>query len=97
MARPRTFMGIPRERIPWAPVVDVERCSGCGACLDECPNGVYALDDQEGVARVVAPNQCVVLCDKCAPACPSDAISFPDKDATKRLLRELASHARAPD
>lgn len=91
---PRSYMGIPRERIPWAPVIDGERCSGCGACLDECPNGVFALDGEEGVSQVVAPLQCVVLCDKCARTCPSDAISFPDKDATKKLLRELASRAR---
>jgi NAD-dependent dihydropyrimidine dehydrogenase PreA subunit len=92
----RSYMGIPREQIPWAPIIDVDRCNGCGACLEECPNGVYALDEQEGVSRVVAPLQCVVLCDKCALTCPSDAISFPDKAATKKLLRELVPGAGKP-
>ena len=94
---PKSYMGIPRERIPWAPVIDIDRCSGCGACLEECPNGVYVLDEQEGVARVVAPLQCVVLCDKCALTCPTDAISFPDKEATKKLLRELVPGATRPE
>jgi ferredoxin len=87
----QSYMGIPRERIPWAPIIDVALCNGCGACLNECPNGVYVLDEDEGVSKVVAPNQCVVLCDKCAAVCPTDAISFPDKGATKTLLRELVA------
>lgn len=95
MTRPRSYMGIPRERIPWAPIVNAELCSGCGACLEECPNGVFALDDSAGLTRVVEPNQCVVLCDKCALSCPSGAISFPDREETKKLLRELVKAERS--
>ncbi len=87
-------MGIPRDRIPWWPTIDAEACNGCGACLEECPNGVFAADDEEGKMRVVAPMQCVVLCDKCAPGCPTQAISFPDKGETRRLLRSILAQER---
>ncbi len=94
----RTYLGIPREKIPWAPVIDRDACIGCGECLETCPNGVFALNDAEGKMEVVAPDNCVVLCDKCVASCGQDAIRFPDKDETKALLKQLlaAQQARAP-
>lgn len=95
-----TFMGLPREAIPWAPSIDPERCIGCGDCLDVCPNGVYALNEQTNLMDVVRPDQCVVLCDKCAAFCPQEAIRFPDKETTKAhlrdLLRSLPASSRRP-
>lgn len=85
----RAYMGIPREKIPWHPEVDMEKCIGCGQCLETCPNGVYILDAEIGKIVVAEPDNCVVLCDKCAGFCAQEAISFPDKEETKRLLARL--------
>jgi NAD-dependent dihydropyrimidine dehydrogenase PreA subunit len=82
-------MGIPREKIPWQPEVDAEACIGCGDCLETCPNGVFTLSYPDDRAVVANPGNCVVLCDKCAGFCPADAISFPDKEATKKLIGGL--------
>lgn len=87
----RTYMGIPREQIPWSPKVDEDQCIGCGECLEVCPNGVYVLNEETNTMEVADPNNCVVLCDKCAGFCPVEAISFPDKEETKRLLQKLVS------
>ncbi len=84
-----SYMGIPREKIPWCPRVDAVECTGCGECIQTCPNNVFALDKQAGRVEVANPDNCVVLCDKCAPFCPQEAIAFPDKTATKRLLSKL--------
>lgn len=85
----RPYMGIPREKIPWAPRIDPEKCIGCGKCLEVCPNGVYVLNEAQEKMEVAQPDNCVVLCDKCAAFCPQEAISFPDKDETKRLVARL--------
>ena len=90
----RSYMGIPREKIPWNPTIDEEKCAGCGECLEACPNGVYLLDEAAGKVKVVYPNNCVVLCDKCAPFCNQEAISFPDKQETKKLVGRLLAEMR---
>ena len=88
MAR-RVYLGIPREHIPWAPAVDPEKCVGCRECVDMCSNGVYVLHEAQSRAQVAEPNNCVVLCDKCAGFCPQGAISFPDREETKKLIGRL--------
>lgn len=85
----RPYMGIPREKIPWRPEVDADKCIGCGDCLDTCPNGVFVLNEKTDKVEVAEPNNCVVLCDKCAGFCPSDAISFPDKKMIKQLIGKI--------
>jgi NAD-dependent dihydropyrimidine dehydrogenase PreA subunit len=47
------------------------------------------MNEQTGKVEVANPDNCVVLCDKCVSFCPQEAISFPDKEATKRLLGKL--------
>lgn len=54
------------------PVVDRDVCSACGTCVDECPNGCYALED---VASMAHPDDCTE-CGICIDACPSGAIAF---------------------
>jgi len=89
----RNYMGIPREKIPWCPRVDADKCVGCGECLETCPNGVFVLNETTNKVEVANPDNCVVLCDKCAGFCPQEAISFPDKEATKRLVGKLVQDA----
>ncbi|MCX6645311.1 MAG: ferredoxin family protein [bacterium] len=85
----KPYIGIPREKIPWFPEVDAEKCIGCGECLETCPNGVFILNEESKTVEVSNPSNCVVLCDKCAGFCKVEAISFPDKEETKRLIRSL--------
>jgi NAD-dependent dihydropyrimidine dehydrogenase PreA subunit len=89
-------MGIPRERLPWRPNVDPEKCIGCGECLETCPNGVYVLNEELARVEVVEPDNCVVLCDKCAGFCPQDAISFPDREDMERLIARLVREMAGP-
>ncbi len=83
----RTCGGIPREEIPWYPVVLAERCTNCGACVSFCHQDVYA--DGEDCPVVKNPFNCVVGCTGCASECPSGAIRFPSlvelRDALVRL------------
>jgi NAD-dependent dihydropyrimidine dehydrogenase PreA subunit len=92
----QSYMGIPREKIPWAPRIDPDACAGCGECLEVCPNGVYVLNEEAKRMEVANPNNCVVLCDKCAGFCPQDAITFPDKNEFKKVLQRLREELASP-
>lgn len=83
----RSYMGIPREEIPWFPTIDPEKCTNCGACKDFCANDVFAAG--EAAMEVVWPLNCVVGCNSCTRACPAEAISFPNNEELIKVLREL--------
>lgn len=85
----RSYLGIPRKKIPWRPYIDADLCVGCGSCLEICPNGVFKINEETGKAEVGEPDNCVVLCDKCRGFCTVEAISFPEKEETKRLIKSL--------
>lgn len=83
----QTYMGIPREAIPWFPTIDPDKCINDSVCIDFCANDVFAEGD---IATVVAnPLNCVVGCSSCARVCPSDALSFPDSEELVETLRQL--------
>lgn len=83
----QTYMGIPREEIPWYPTIDPDLCNSCGACMDFCSNDVFAQGELH--TEVVNPYNCVVGCSACEKDCEMDAISFPDKKEFVKLLQVL--------
>jgi ferredoxin len=70
--------------VPWYPVIDRARCSGCGTCHDYCLFSVYAAGaagaaGMAGAARVRvdAPLNCKTGCPACSRICPEAALIFP--------------------
>ena len=57
--------------------IDTEKCNGCGACAAACHEGAIAMVN--GKARLMRDDYCDGLGD-CLPHCPTDAISFIEKD-----------------
>ena len=58
--------------------IDENKCNGCGACAEACPEGAIAMVD--GKARLMRDDYCDGLGD-CLPACPSGAITFVEREA----------------
>ncbi|WP_292486757.1 4Fe-4S binding protein [Methanohalobium sp.] len=54
-------------------VVDSEICTGCEACVDECPVDAISMND-DGIA-VVDEEECTD-CEACIDICPVEAISM---------------------
>ena len=55
-----------------AAVIDKDKCTGCGSCVDSCP--LDAIEMQDDVA-VVDEDTCSE-CGACVDSCPVDAISM---------------------
>lgn len=83
-----TWLSLPFDRealkleygVPWYPVIDRTRCSGCGTCHDYCLFSVYELSaDGKGAerVRVATPLNCKTGCPACARLCPEGALLFP--------------------
>lgn len=84
-----TFMGVKREKIPWFPAIDYEKCDFCMECDKFCPHRVFARQDGPRKLVVANPNNCVVFCRACAKTCGPDALSFPEKPATIALIKKI--------
>ena len=54
-------------------VVDQTACTGCGACLQACPAGVFAFSN--GKASAAVPDACRFCC-HCVRSCPAAAITI---------------------
>jgi NAD-dependent dihydropyrimidine dehydrogenase PreA subunit len=60
--------------------IDVERCTGCGACVEVCPEGaVYLVDGRVAVDRALCR-----ACEACVAACPVDAIAYASQTSMPR-------------
>jgi len=81
------FDDIPREKIPWYPRIDYEKCTGCQQCLNHCPHGVYEWDNENNRPKVVNPYNCVIGCVACSRICDQEAISFPGMDEIKQIAK----------
>jgi NAD-dependent dihydropyrimidine dehydrogenase PreA subunit len=56
------------------PIIDREKCQGCGLCVDVCACG--ALKVVDGTVQAVAIEDCG-WCALCELVCPSGAITCP--------------------
>lgn len=83
----QTYQGVPREEIPWFPIINPELCDSCLKCLEFCPHDVYeAVDGKLDVAR---PMSCIVSCSSCKNVCSRKAIFFMERRDLNMLLNML--------
>ena len=86
-----TYEGVPRNKIPWAPKIDYDKCITCGKCVEYCTLGVFEFEEKDGEKKTVVknPNSCVVMCRGCEDICPAGAITHPSEGETQKIIEKL--------
>lgn len=59
---------------PVLPIIDLQRCTGCGLCAALCPT--HAVVVAADKAMIVRPADCT-FCEICESYCPEGAIARP--------------------
>ena len=57
------------------PIIDSEKCTNCGTCVDMCP--VQVFKKGEKTAEVVNAKECIG-CRACEAQCPENCITVED-------------------
>lgn len=68
--------------------IDIDKCIGCGLCAAACHEGAIGMID--GKAKLLRDDYCDGLGD-CLPACPTNAITFEEREALSYNHEEVQS------
>ena len=87
-----TYMGVPRSKIPWYPIIDTKKCNQCDGepqCLKFCPHGVFEFNKEKKEFIVKNRNNCVVFCRSCLKVCATEALIFPEKKEILKVIKDV--------
>ena len=82
------WKGIDRTKIEWNPTINADLCIGCGICITSCGRNVFEYNSENKKAVVERPYQCMVGCTSCETWCTIEAISFPDKEYVREIIKK---------
>ena len=61
--------------------IDVEKCSNCKECINDCPTKNFSIDKKQ--EHIIFDGSRCILCGHCIAVCPEDAIKYDNmKDTT---------------
>jgi len=67
-------------------VVEGERCTGCGICVERCPTGSLNIGEK---GRIERKEELCIGCGVCARFCPEDAIYMEERERRVQILPSL--------
>ena len=96
-----TYAGVPRDKIPWYPIIDYDKCDLCGGdpkCKEFCAHMVFGVTEEQGKKKIIVekPFNCVVFCTSCGKACPiPGALIFPPKEEVSKEINRLREEMKS--
>ncbi len=72
-----------------APQVNIQRCRGCGLCLDYCPANAISLNEKKAA---IDGHRCIG-CGECTVICPQGAIEIQWNEEQDRFQKKMVEYA----
>ena len=69
--------------MPW---INLEMCTGCGICVDECGVGAISMEDQNAN---INDDECI-RCGVCHDVCPTDAVRHDGEKVQEEVESNVA-------
>ncbi len=65
------------DRVGYASKFAFDGCTGCGACVEKCPEKALAFLDDDGISILIRPDRCNgTACKRCEVNCPEKVFKF---------------------
>ena len=66
--------------------IDVEKCTNCLACINDCPTKNFIMDEKHG--HINYDGSRCIFCGHCISVCPEDAIKYDDMEDNIIIFEE---------
>ncbi len=75
------------------PLIEQEKCTGCGTCGKHCPADAIKLQEgRRGEFAVIDPAACIG-CGECIATCPSEAVDIQWNESAQNVQEKICEHA----
>jgi ferredoxin len=81
----RDFFKIIRPKKHWMPLIDKERCTGCGLCVIDCPTKALTLsqNNERDFYQLLFRQKACNACGVCQKSCPEHCLQLVEKEPQK--------------
>jgi ferredoxin len=84
----REFLKIIRLKNHWRPLIDKEKCSGCGLCTIDCPTKALMINQssKKDTYQLLFRQEACDACGVCEKSCPENCLQLVEKEPEQNKM-----------